>query len=358
MKLGDLAERYGNFYTPRFRLQVGSNRFLESDGVVSDVSVDSVLDGADRFSFTLQYPFDHEDRRFRGLSWETFEPGTPVTVWMGYENLLGSDPTTTPTADPLLVGSIASVKPTFPAEGAPSISVSGFDRLHELTAGTNSDSWDDSSDSDVVTTVIQTYSADFPTREITQTDVPRKKIVQEKESDYRLLKRLADRNGFELFARLETFYFRPPPRQPTPELTLTYGDSLRSFSPELNDAETVETVEVRHWDETRKKEIVGKAKSTGGRGKLVLRRTVRSKAEADRVAEAALAARMAGELRGRGETVGLPELRVGEWVTLDIGGADDDGVTRFDGDYYVEEVTHRIGTSGYQTSFQVTGTVI
>ena len=357
-RLGDFEKRYGDFYTPRFRIQVGESRFAEADGVVSDVSVESTLDGADSFSFTLHYPFEHEASRFRGLSWEAFAPRTPVTIWLGYGNLLGPDPQAKPEVDPLLTGRIASVKPEFPADGAPAITVSGFDLLHDMTRGTDSDSWNDKTDSDVVSILTSKYELNFPTREVTATGVPREKIIQDKESDYAVLKRLADTNRFELFARLDTLYFRPPPRKPDPNLTLTYGDSLRSFSPERNDAEQVGEVEIRHWDPGAKKEIVGKATRPDQKGKTVLRRAVDSKAQADILAEAALADLTEGEVTGSGETVGLPDLRVGEWVTLEIGGFDETGKALFDGDYYVQGVSHRLGGSGYTTSFSVTGTVI
>ena len=357
-RLGDFEERYGDFYTPRFRIQVGESRFAEADGVISDISVESTLDGADSFSFTLHYPFEHEASQFRGLRWETLAPQTPVTIWMGYRNLLGPDPQEKPEADPLLTGRIASVKPDFPADGAPSITVSGFDLLHDLTRGTDSDSWNDKTDSDVVSMLTADYASNFPTRKITKTGVPREKIIQDKESDYAVVKRLADTNRYELFARSDTLYFRPPPRKPDPTLTLTYGDSLRSFSPERNDAEQVGEVEIRHWDPTRKKEIVGRATRPEQKGKTVLRRAVGSKAQADVLAEAALAELSEGEVTGNGETLGLPDLRVGEWVTLEVGGFDEKGTALFDGDYYVQQVSHRLGASGYTTSFGATGSVI
>jgi hypothetical protein len=64
------------------------------------------------------------------------------------------------------------------------------------------------------------------------------------------------------------------------------------------------------------------------------------------VARAVLDSIAEGLVTGSGETVGLPELRLGELIELD-------GIDRFTKIYYVEQVTHSIGSSGYRSSFQV-----
>jgi phage protein D len=205
----------------------------------------------------------------------------------------------------------------------------------------------------------------FTERVVEETGLTHRKIIQNGQNDYRFLESLADRNGFELFAAGETFYFRAPKGDRAPRLTLRYGESLESFSPELNSGEQVAEVTVRHWDPTKGTEIVGTAKRDTGRergggktgsGKRVLRVPVRSAAEADRVAEAAMARIEAGLVTGGGETVGLPEIRAGE--TLGLVGLGErfssgpDAATH----YYVESATHRLDDSGYRTSFEVTET--
>jgi hypothetical protein len=55
-----LEETYDGFFTPRFTLTVGDLEITEADAVVSEVSVETTVDGAGSFEFTLAPPFDHE----------------------------------------------------------------------------------------------------------------------------------------------------------------------------------------------------------------------------------------------------------------------------------------------------------
>lgn len=351
MSLRDLQEKYGDFYSPRFRVEVGDRTFTEATGVLSDVSVDTTLDGADRFSFTLNYPFDHSNGSFVGFEWADFAENTPVTLWLGYgKQLEPSEPTERPEADPAFVGKISSIKTDFPSGGMPTIAISGFDLLHDMTKETKKRSWEDTKVTEVVTKVAGEYFGK-PNTNVEPSDLKPDKIIQEK-NDYQFLATdLGDKYGFEMFARRKKFFFRSrkPDRKPgTPVVTLRYGESLDSFSPELNDSAQVKTVEVRHWDPAKKKEIVGSAEGTEGTGKRVIRATAQSKDIADSIAEAELARISEGFVSGSAETIGIPEIRAG--VTVRIEGVGE----KFTGDYFVEQATHSIGGSGYTTSFQIT----
>lgn len=335
MSLEAFGRKYDDFYAPRFVVRVGNEEIREFDGVISALSVDTILDGADRFSFTLAGQFDHEARRFTGIDWDQYSSGTEVRIRMGYENL----------QEPALVGRIQSVRPDFPASGEPTVEVSGYGLLHDMTRGTNSNSWDETTDTAVVREVASEYAFDRVVVE--ETGTTRRKVIQDDQSDYRFLKSLADRNGFELFGDRDTLYFRAPKHDRTPEVTLQYGESLGSFSPEFNDAAQVQTVEVRHWNPKTKEEIVGSAERDRGSGKTVLRRPVESRDEAEAVARAELDRLAEGLIEGNGETVGLPEIRAGTVLRLE--GLGD----MFTGTYYVQQATHGIGSSGYETSFDV-----
>lgn len=358
MSFEALQRRYGDFYSPRFEIAVENvalnktKEFTERDGIVSDLTVDTTLDGADQFSFGLNYEYDpeFEDGAFVGLDWDLFTPGTRVDIAIGYEERS--------LAVPMLAGRIKSVRTDFPSGGVPTVSVSGYDLLHDLTVGTNSGSWDDATDSTVVRRVVENGQYGLSV-EAMETGVKRRKTIQDDQSDYEFLKELADRNGFELRAVGLTLYFGPPTNDPPADLTLTYGESLGSFSPELNSVGQVGEVEVRHWDPERGEEIVGTAKAdddtraggAGAGGKQVLRVAVANEDEAETIAEAALKRLSEGLVTGRGDTVGIPELQVG--TTLELERLSD----RFTNVYYVTQATHRIGGSGYGASFSVIETV-
>ncbi|WP_435158793.1 phage late control D family protein [Haladaptatus sp. DFWS20] len=351
MTLQQLQERYGDFYSPRFRAEIGGQTFTEAHGVLSDVSVDTTMEGADRFSFTLNYPFDYSTGSFSGFEWDDFEVGTSVRLWLGYGKQLEPSPNVErPEADPAFVGKISSVQPSFPSGGTPTIAVSGYDLLHEMTKGTNSGSWEKTKVSDVVTAVASKYFGNNV--EVDSTDLKPNKIIQDTKSDYQFLaEELGAKYGFETFVRRETFYFKtrePNKRPSTPVVSLRYGESLSSFSPELNDAEQVKTVEARYWDAAKKKDVVTTVEQSEGTGKRVLRVKTQSVDEARTVAEAEMARISQSFVRGTAETFGIPDIRAG--VSVRIEGVDE----KFSGDYFVEQATHQIGSSGYTTAFQLT----
>jgi hypothetical protein len=212
---------------------------------------------------------------------------------------------------------------------------------------TRSRSWDEVTDSDVARDVVTEYG--FASVTVEDTGLVHRKVVQDRQNDYRFLAERAERNGFEFFARRDALFFRAPERGTDPIVTLRYGEGVRSFSAELNTAEQVGTVTVRHWDPAEKEEIVGVAEADDrGPGRTVVRLPVRSRAEAERLAAATLDEIRAGRVGGTVETVGIPEIRAGETVRLRGFGE------RFSGDYHVDQATHRIGAAGYSTSFEVT----
>ena len=334
MSVEEVTDRPLAFGAPRFSVDVGGSGFTDADGVVSSVSVESTLDGADRFDVTLTSPYDRPEGRFRAFEWDDLSIDAPVTVALGYEA-----PLTT-----VLTGRVRTIEPSFPADGGPSVTIGGYDHLHDLMAGERSRSWSERTDTNVVRDVLAEYPA--LSLEAEDTGVVHPTVVQDAESDYRFLRGRAERNGFELFARGDVVVFRPPAIDTDPTVSLRYGESLRSFSAAVNDTDQVGEVVVRHWDPVAKAEVVGRETRDGGTGTEVIRRPVRSPEEATRLAEATMDRIVGGRLGGRGATVGTTEIRVGEGLELD-------GLGRFSGTYYVEEVTHRLDESGFSTEFAV-----
>lgn len=341
MTLADLGDRYAEFYAPRFVLHLDGEVYKQTEGLISDVSVDGAAEKADRFSFTLTGVYDEDDGALSGLDWDRFRPETPVKIDMGY----GSETET------LLVGSIAEHRPDFPQRGDPTVEVSGYGIMHELQNGSKSRSWDDTTDADVAEEVANDYRFDVVA--VTETQTQRPKIAQDDETDLAFLERLAGRNStdagsFQVTVRRDEFRFGPAPSNEEPTVTLAYGDALQSFSPEYRTGSQVERVEVRGYDAGQASGVVGTAESDGpGSGTEEVREPVRSEAEAEQAARARLGDIEDDRLSGRGESIGLPEIRAGKPLELTRLGE------RFSKKYYVETATHRVGSDGYSTSFQV-----
>lgn len=383
-----LADRYDGFYVPAFRIAFGGTtgqstdyRFDESspevretNGLVSRLSIESALDGADRFSCSLVGVYDLELANFDETVLNQFAPGTAVRIEVGYASRLV----------PVLEGRVQSLSQEFPGSGLPTIEVSGFDRLHDLTKARAPASLTrrDTHLHDVVDEILTAGNYGFTggRRYIDALDLEsefREITKQDEQTDYKFLEDWAKRYNYELFVHLvprdtqpgqigdvtsaETyeprFNFRAPTDGADPALTLRYGESLRSFSVEFNEASQQSGVIVRHWDTggRQREPIVGEyAKDENGQETAVDEETaqeisvpVESTEQAELAAKAAFERTQQARVTGRGELIGLPTLRVGHVVQLE------ELSDQVNANYYVTSVTHRVDESGYTTSIGV-----
>ncbi|MGE0825098.1 MAG: phage late control D family protein [Candidatus Binatia bacterium] len=356
-----LEHTHRDFYAPTFVIKINgvnllSGAFLE----IASVQVDNTLDGADRFTFTVNSTFNVENREFSHLQ-DLFAFGNPVEISFGYLD-----------ASSLTFvhrGIITSVQTSFPPAGLPQIVVSGYDLSYPMTKGQRSRNWDKKKDSEIASEVAREYGL---TALVQDSQVVHPKVEQNQQNDFQFLKQLAERNGYEVYTFDRNLFFRPPANTDAAVVTLEWGKGLVSFSPEINISEQVSAVEVRGWDVVNKKEIVGKAgkgdelgrdagRRSGAefikticrdRGELKLRFPVYSQQEADKKAEAILKARSELFVKGSGESIGLPEIRADRNIELlGLG-------KLFSKTYYIEQSTHTISTSGYKTTFKVKDTTI
>jgi phage protein D len=363
MELSTLASRYGDFYAPAFAVRLGRDD-LQRDLLlaISQIEVDMMLGAASRFTFTVTNTYSHKQRAFKtGRGADVFDLlkfGSEIEVCLGY-----GDAKSTPTA---VQGMITEITTSFPDGAAPELSVAGYDHGFPLTVGKNTRNWTKARDSEAVKEIASFNNLNA---RIVTTKEQHKQIEQNQESDWEFMKKLAERNHFELFVdEGKTLHFAPPNDKATAIVRLAYGEGLLSFKPEANLAGQISQVEVYGWDPKTKKQFIGRAsageesglsgQSAGQklntfvrdpkkRPTLRLRQPVFSQAEADQRAKAALNERAKQFLTGEGETIGLPDIRPDRNVQLDRLGAP------FSKTYYIQQATHKIDTSGYRTRFKV-----
>lgn len=325
-------------YSPRFELDVGGTTYQEAGGLISDIVVETTVDGADLCEFTVNKPFDPEHHDFRDLDWDAFAPGTDIELSMGWG---GSG-----TVEPVFTGTGQSIRTEFDTSQGPTVSVTAYGLLHEMMVGVNERSWTDETVSNVAKEVLNEY---FSTVEVDGPGIERNIIVQHGENDYRFVRALAEDYGFEFYAERDTAYFTPRDAigNADPVATLTFGNALDHFSGELTRADKTKTVEVRYWDMNAEKEVVGEASGDDGEGTEVFRVRCDSKEEADQIAESKLSELQMSRARGRGEADGNPKLMAGTVLELKEMGE------RFSKKYYVTRASHRMTGSGYTTTFEV-----
>lgn len=363
MELVTLANGYKHFFAPAYTVRLGSADLMRDLSVaVSQVEVEMVLGAASRFSFTVVNCYSHKLHAFkteRGadvLSLLSF--GTDVEVRLGYGDAQSQRVA--------VKGMITEITTSFPDGGAPELSIAGYDHGFPLTVGKSSRTWAKSRDSDAAHEIASFNNLDAV---IETTAEKHAQIEQSQESDWEFLKKLAERNHFELYVdERRRLHFAAPNDKASAVVRLAYGEGLISFKPEANLAGQISAVEVYGWDPQAKKTIVGRASAgeeSGLSGKsaaqrlnafvrdpskrptLRLRQPVFTQAEADKRAKAALNERAKQFLTGEGEAIGLPELRPDCNVELDKLGVP------FSKTYYIQQATHKVDASGYRTRFKV-----
>jgi len=252
----------------------------------------------------------------------------------------------------------------------PELTVAGYDHAFPMTLGKRSQSWTDAADSDAVQSLASEHNL---RADIVTTKEKHPQIEQNQESDFEFVKKLADRNHFELYVDADrTLHFGPPHDKEDGVVTLKWGESLLSFKPEANLAAQVSQVEVYGWDPDQKKAIVGKAvageetghdprRTSGGERLksafrttpvLQLRQPVFTEAEAKRRAQAVLNDHAKKFLTGDAEAIGLPELLPDR--NVNFGNLGDP----FSKTYYIQQTTHKVDSNGYRTRIKVKETTL
>lgn len=370
MELATLSGKYGEFFAPTFSLRVdGQDLMRDLLVAVSQVEADLVLGAASRFTFTVVDSYSFEKRAFLGGRGqdliELLAFGATVDVCLGY-----GDAKSVPR---VISGTITEIATSFPEAGAPELAISGYDHAFPLTNGKSTRTWTKATDSDAAKEIASFHNLDA---KIESTSEKHAQIEQNQESDFEFLKKLADRNHFELFVdEQRTLHFHKPNDKADAVVRLAWGEGLLSFKPEANLAGQVSKVEVRGWNPKTKETILGSAsageesgldgrsKSAGEQMKravrdpsrqpvLRLRQPVFTQAEANSRAKAALNEIAKKFLTGEAETVGLPELRPDRNVLLDNLGAP------FSRIYYIQQATHKVDGNGYRTRFKVKETAL
>lgn len=361
MNLGDFSKKNGAFFAPTFEVKVDGKSLTHQHGIaVMQVEVDLALGAMGRFSFTVVNTFSNKQRKFLSGFGEPvldlLKFGATVEVFIGYGDF---------SRLPLMIrGTITEISTSFGEGGSPELSVAGYDALFPLTLGKRSRPWT-TTDSGVASQLCVEYGL---TNDVKPTEETHPQIEQNQESDFDLLKKVAQRNHYEFYiAAPNTLRFAKPNDKGDGVVTLLWGRTLLSFKPEANLAAQVTQVKVYGWNQQTKEPIIGTAtagsetgldpgRRSGGQvvrslakkeAVLEVRQPVFTQAEATRRAEAILNDHAKKFLTGEAETIGLPDLRPDRNITLANLGEP------FSKTYYIQQTTHKADSGGYRTRVKV-----
>jgi uncharacterized protein len=369
MELNTLETEKGYFYAPTYSVEIANQDLLRDLFLtISSVEVDLKQNAAGRFSFIVENAFDWESREFVANReenpinlMELFAFGTPIKISFGY--------TERSKLTLLLQGIITEISTSFSEGGSPNLTVSGYDGLYSLTLGKNTRHWENARDSKAVSDIAADKGLSF---KVEQTDPIKPRIDQNQEADIVFLQKLADRNGVTFYMNGDKLYFGPRKNDRSDVLELSWGKDLLSFSPEVNLARQVTTVEVYGWSADKGEQIVGRAtrgdesgrdsRSESGADRITsalghqtvmrVRAAIYTKAEADARAHAILEERGEEFVKGHGESIGVPE------IVPDINIALTGLGNVFSKVYYVSECTHKIDAGGYRSTFKIEETSV
>ncbi len=372
-----------SFHVPSFRIELEGRELTRS--VVSDVlevSFTDDLEAIHSFELTLydwdpvglrprySSPWDAEGRPLTvdGVTVPDFEPGARVSLYFGYVED-GELPL-------VMAGEVISISPTFPASGPPTCRVRALDAFLRGLQKTQVLGNYDGTDKDVVDRLCAdngvTVRWDGPDNE----GEPKNKVEVEG-TLYDEIAQRAEAYGLSMMTQPAgagggdpvLLLGRPTATKAQPVARLEWGRTLASFTPALSAAGQISEVVVRAADpdaegDDQQIEVtrtwsdigldpsaIGPAGSTdleravGGVQEVFKPDGVRTRKDAEKAADKRLQDLATELITGSGSSVGLPELRAGQVVTMAGLGA------RFDGDYRLTKTTHSLGGGGYTTTF-------
>jgi phage protein D len=348
-----------DFYAPRAQVRVsGLTLAADLGGHLISVSYDNNLDIADMFTIVLL----NEDGKLTDSS--LFALGSDVEVHMGYGNKL----------EPMILGEIASLQPSFPEGGPQTLTISGYDKSQPLRHNEPlRELWQYTNDS-LIATEIAATSGLIPV--VDPSPYSHEEIVQTS-SDFAFLKERAQANFFDVWVHWDRLYFQLR-RPQTEAYRLEWRRNLSSFAPRLASSGADSLQIVRGYNEELAEAVVGLATTadlnlddvierlgSGALDTLVTlgRRALRSRAstqaahvpeqqmdsadDAYALARATLETIFDGLYEGSGSCVGIPELRASKLVAIEGIGR------RFSGKYRIRRATHTLDDGGYRTTFEV-----
>ncbi|HEU4347609.1 MAG TPA: phage baseplate assembly protein V [Actinoplanes sp.] len=336
-------------FAPRFEVRLaGVTLAADLSDHVLGLTVETDLDLAGSFNLTLRNP-DH-----RLLDSALLDLGKTVEIHLGY----GRD------LVPAFLGEVASIEPSFPADGPPTIVVSGYDKSYRLRHAQPEPRQHGPINDSIIAAQIAAENALVPVVD------PAPFVSSEQiqaETDMAFLKACARQYFFDVYVEWDRLHFHFP-RPQFAAHTLTWGRNLSSFNPRISAAGMAGVQQIRVYNQElaqaltvtilaqdlNPENLVERLGSSAMQLLMSLvRKGIRNEAignpvQAAAVARAILQNLLEGMYEGTGSCIGIPDLAAGQYVTIAGVGK------RFSGTYRLRKVTHRIDGNGFRTDFSIT----
>lgn len=212
-----------------------------------NVEVDDSLHIPDMFALQVR------DSNLQWVDSDQFAIGQEVEI------LASSDGQASPQR--ILIGEITSAEPDYPYGQAPVLTVRGYDRAHRLHRGKKTRTFQQMTDSDIITKIAREYSL---RPEVDPTTEVHEYILQNNQTDFEFVYERSRRLGFNFLVDDRSLVFKKPGSLPSETVELEYGVNLRQFRPRMSTGSQFKEVVVKGWDAVNKREIIGRAGPSGG----------------------------------------------------------------------------------------------
>ena len=346
-----------SYYAPVFHIKINNKDVdAEVSAIILDITIrQEIKNKISSFTFTVQDSFF--EGQFRWLGDPLFKYGNIVMISMGYAGNMHT----------MIEGTISKISADFTSGTTPTFRVEGMDKGYEaMVKKSDTKVFREKKASEIAQEIASVVQLGTEVDETTQVFPIQTKSGGESYFDF--LNELAAANNpeFKLFLSGRKLYFIEKEQDKKTIATLTWGRDLINFRPELDINKVVTKVIVRSWDRNTKNRIEGVAPRNnetvqqedqkiarevareiyGEIERIITNIPVRSIEEAENRAYSELEKISDELIKASGETIGIPEIKPGEYIQVE--GASD----WFSGKYYIDTVEHKIDSNGYRTKFE------
>lgn len=355
-----------NYFSPAFQVEVNGSKLQADVSMnIEEVEVVSKADTLDTFRFTIANALP-KMRWTHTSDADLFDQAKSVKIAMGY----------VPDLQDMIEGEITQISPNFSDSDAPTVAVEGHALLHRLHGTNQTRTFQQVTDKQIVEQIARDAGLQADAED---PNIQYEYVIQPNQTDLEFLRERAKRLHFEILVKNKTLIFRKTQEAQDKTYTLVWAQiqksvasgantlPLKTCSLQMNALKPPGTVEVRCYDPKSKQAFVSHAGSSdqtskmggsqsGGditdsfqrpRKHVHVSTPFASQQECDQHAKAAYNNGAMGLVTGSVTTIGAPDLRSGQVVeVLGIG-------PRFEGRYCIDEATHSIGSSGFQTSLTI-----
>lgn len=272
------------------------------------------------------------------------------------------------TSEVVFAGEITAIEPEYEYGLRTILNVRGFDFSHRLNHGTHIRTFQNSKDSDIVSTMAGEAGL---TASVEATSTVWDYVMQYNQTNMAFLRQLARRNNYKFYVdKDKKLQFKKAATTVGSAITLTYGQNLLGFYPRMTLTEQVTEVTVRGWDVATKEAVVGTASTAsylqtiGGEQKggtayksattkdakhYEVIHTTLDQTQANALAQAVLDELNADYIEADGLCMGDAQLLPGGTIKIEKVN------TQFAGTYKLSMVRHIFNRSGFRTEFTIEG---